>query len=720
MIALPDISQIKARWQAGEWDSADDVLQAYPELGQNKASLLEVAYEEYVRASERGQKIDVARLCDRFRVCRTSLWRRIEVDRLLGQQPGLRRLPEDRPAKNERFLDYLLLDKLGEGAMGRVFLAEEVNVSGRHVVLKITAVQTCEADVLARLDEHPHIVPVYHVETDPETEWNAICMPYRGRTTLCQLLDAAYGENTAPPPRFATLLTSLQNDFADDEYRPMEGDTHGIRPAATFVEGIVTIGWQLAWALAHSHEHNVLHLDLKPTNVLLLPNGRTMLFDFNLSLDLLASEGIVGGTLVYSSPEQIEAMTSDTDSPRRLNARSDLFSLGVVLYELLTGEHPFVAWKPDDGYEWLSKDELIAKQRQGAKPLAELRPQLDRRVTMLVDRCLAFEGKDRPKSAREVMSILGEVLGDLHPVPRPWGLRSRVARVGVTLLAACAVLFGLLWFDSAMTPESTLAGLEPGSAEGGVPGTPDEHAGSGLADAASGLPARSDESEAASRFSAGLKHLDLGEYHRAFREFELAQQFAPSDRHTLAMAYTRARAGSHDEALHWYREVESKQTPPTVELLNAIGFSLLQTAQLQAALEYFDRAIEAAPNFSVAYQNRALVEMRRSQNDAHRDMQRATIDFEKALELGPRTPDLLYFAAVAHDLASEGEHRERTFVLLEEALERGLAPGKLANAPWTNELRSSERFRRMLTRPRAETRPEPTITLPVPFERLAS
>ena len=108
------------------------------------------------------------------------------------------------------------------------------------------------------------------------------------------------------------------------------------------VEAVLWIGARLADALVHSHARGILHLDLKPENILLADDGQPMLLDFNLSIDLRDTVSMelarIGGTLPYMSPEQIEAFRG---GKREIDARSDLYSLGVILFELLTKNSPF-------------------------------------------------------------------------------------------------------------------------------------------------------------------------------------------------------------------------------------------------------------------------------------------------------------------------------------------------------------------------------------------
>src|SRR5262249_18374461 len=101
---------------------------------------------------------------------------------------------------------------------------------------------------------------------------------------------------------------------------------------------------RLADGLAHAHERGIVHRDLKPANVLLTDEGQPMLLDFNLAADAndpaFTAAALVGGTLPYMAPEQLRALR-DGPGGRPADARADLYALGLILHELLTGRHPF-------------------------------------------------------------------------------------------------------------------------------------------------------------------------------------------------------------------------------------------------------------------------------------------------------------------------------------------------------------------------------------------
>lgn len=160
----------------------------------------------------------------------------------------------------------------------------------------------------------------------------------------------------------------------------------------------VWITQQIAEGLRHAHERGILHRDLKPANVLLTSDGLPMILDFNLSA-LQPEDVTAGGTLPYMSPEQIEAL----DSRERVDERSDIFSLGVLFFELLTGQRPFA----DSG---LDRPQMIHERRT-----ADVSPRSRHRTVSadtdsIVRRCLAPDASARYQSVDELVEDLGRQL----------------------------------------------------------------------------------------------------------------------------------------------------------------------------------------------------------------------------------------------------------------------------------------------------------------------
>ncbi len=216
-----------------------------------------------------------------------------------------------------RFDRYEILSQLGAGGMGEVYLAADTQL-GRRVAIKFLPPELIadapakkrllrEAQTAAQLD-HPNICSIYEVsEADGRS---FIVMQYVEGETLGQLI--------------------RRQPFA--------------LPAS------LDIAVQVADALAEAHTHHILHRDIKPQNIMLTPRGQVKVLDFGLAkvvrepaiavseaetASRLTESGAIVGTMRYMSPEQVRA--------EPLDARSDLFSFGVVLYEMMSGHHPFAA-----------------------------------------------------------------------------------------------------------------------------------------------------------------------------------------------------------------------------------------------------------------------------------------------------------------------------------------------------------------------------------------
>lgn len=293
--------------------------------------------------------------------------------------------------------------------MGDVYLAEDVTLD-RHVAFKVLPPEladdterrarfTREAKALAALN-HPNIVTVYSVEEAGGVHF--ITMELVKGKTLAEIL-------------------------------PRKG--LGLRK---FFE----IAIPLADALAAAHQQGIAHRDLKPANVMVSEDGRLKVLDFGLArsqfsgrdADALLTrsatqEGRVVGTPGYMSPEQAEGKTVD--------ARSDIFSLGIVFYEMLTGERPFGG---DTAASIVS-----SVLRDTPRPVSALQPAIPRELARLVHRCLAKDPIDRYQSAIDLRHGLEETKQDVdsgdrltsHPASRR-SLRTPLAIFAFGLVALTA------------------------------------------------------------------------------------------------------------------------------------------------------------------------------------------------------------------------------------------------------------------------------------------
>ena len=255
---------------------------------------------------------------------------------------------------------YRLARRLGEGGMGEVFLAWDERL-GRRVAVKRILRDTPrpqdrerfrrEARAAARLS-HPAVVQVYDFVEDATGD--AIVLEYvEGRTLRALLAEGV------PPIGFAVRLAR-----------------------------------EVAEGLSAAHAAGLVHRDLKAENVVVTREGHAKILDFGIAKvpesEALTAQGVVMGTAHAMSPEQARGGEVD--------ARSDLFSLGILLYELLTGTSPF-----------RGSNSLDALQRvisHAPPPVSRLRPEVPRALSELVDRLLAKRPEGRPRSAGEVARTL--------------------------------------------------------------------------------------------------------------------------------------------------------------------------------------------------------------------------------------------------------------------------------------------------------------------------
>ena len=200
----------------------------------------------------------------------------------------------------------------GRGAFGRVFLARQGDLANRLVALKIVCDIRGEPQNLARL-QHTNIVPIYSVHAAPP--FQAICMPYFGGATLDRMIKGADDSAKCPFPE----------SWA----------------GADLVDLAVRLAERLADGLA-AHERGVLHRDLKPANVLVTSDGEPMLLDFNLAADAtaLVPERFMSAGRWHTCRRNCLRLCS-MGGKRSLILRGDIYALGLVIWELLAGRHPF-------------------------------------------------------------------------------------------------------------------------------------------------------------------------------------------------------------------------------------------------------------------------------------------------------------------------------------------------------------------------------------------
>lgn len=332
--------ELARRWAAGERPLAEEFLADDPDLTSRPDAALEIIYEEMCQR-QHAETTDEPRWFERFPAWQPELQTLLACHRLLDGA-GEPRFPE----VGETFGEFLLLAELGRGLHGRVYLARQPALADRPVVLKVTPLAGQEHLSLARL-QHTHIVPLYGAHDDLSLGLRALCMPYFGGATLAQVLERL--RPIAPAKRTGRDLVDALTATAGDQSLgpPVDGPACRYLQRATYVEAVCWLGACLADALSDAHQRDIVHLDLKPSNVLLATDGQPMLLDFHLAQPPIAPGQAdlewLGGTPGYMPPEQqaaLEAIRHGDDMPHHVDGRADIYSLGLLLCESLAGLPP--------------------------------------------------------------------------------------------------------------------------------------------------------------------------------------------------------------------------------------------------------------------------------------------------------------------------------------------------------------------------------------------
>jgi eukaryotic-like serine/threonine-protein kinase len=303
---------------------------------------------------------------------------------------------------------YRIVGVLGEGGMGKVFRARDERLD-REVALKVLPPATRtdetararlvrEARMASSLN-HPHIAHVYEVGEDGGSDFIAM-----------ELVEGHTLRERIPPTGFPT-------------------------------EALFRYGLQVVDAVAHAHEHGLIHRDLKSTNVMVTPEGRVKVLDFGLAKRVgesanalqdvgLTASGIVMGTPNHLSPEVLRGAPAD--------ARSDVWALGVVLYEMASGKLPFRAGTISE----------LADSITG-EPAAPLSGRVPVGIQAVIQRCLAKEPRQRYQSASEVRAAIEAV--EQAIAPRRRGRLAPAAWAGALVVVAIAA--ALAWrFGPSLVP----------------------------------------------------------------------------------------------------------------------------------------------------------------------------------------------------------------------------------------------------------------------------
>jgi eukaryotic-like serine/threonine-protein kinase len=382
LVALNELIKLDMQFRSREgeaWLPLEDYLARWPELAPEGQPPADLVFEEFRIRKMVGADVDTLHYKKRFPGAFPSLTRLVSQDESRRNQAASRPVPLHKFQAGDRLEDFDLLARLGKGAFGTVFLARQ-NSMQRLVALKISSDQGMEHQTLAQLD-HPNIVRVFDSRVLENPPVRLMYMQYIPGGTLNEVVREATslaGKSAERNLDGSKFVAGLDKLLAVRGETATAGSENSRRLKSCNWSAVVSgIGREIANALDFAHRHNVLHRDLKPANVLIDRDGHARLVDFNISfcskLDGAAPGTFFGGSLAYMSPEQLEACSPDHDrSPADLDGRSDIFSLGILLFELVTGDRPF----PDQiepGNWSQTTDALIQARRTGLTPQNEKR-----------------------------------------------------------------------------------------------------------------------------------------------------------------------------------------------------------------------------------------------------------------------------------------------------------------------------------------------------------
>lgn len=393
----------RRRWQKGEPVLLESLLSAHPNLKHQTGPLLDLLYHEILLREEAGEHPCLEEYQQRFPELGRQLQDHFEVHAAL--RTAVQSLLTDRSSVPElrAVPGYEILGLLGRGGMGVVYKARHLSLK-RVVALKMILASSgpherarflLEAEVVAKL-QHPNIVQLFEVGEHAGCPYFA--MEYLDGGSLAEHLRTG-----PPPPRIAARLVEV-----------------------------------LARAVAHAHHEGIIHRDLKPANVLLggLPSHRSAdsgtagiltaedcllsakIVDFGLSTSLvqmsnLTHSGMVLGTPSYMAPEQ-------TQSGSRVGATVDVYALGAILYECLTGQPPFQGKTVLETLDQVRDDDPV--------PPRKLRPTVPRDLETICLKCLQKDPRQRYATASGLAEDLRRFQAGEPVTARGLGAIGRILR----------------------------------------------------------------------------------------------------------------------------------------------------------------------------------------------------------------------------------------------------------------------------------------------------
>ncbi|MDB5390202.1 MAG: prkC 29 [Planctomycetaceae bacterium] len=438
---------LKSRARHGKPIPVDDYVRRLPGDPPDPEAVLDLVYTEYLAREELGEPVEADDYCRRFPAIAETLRDQLSLHAAMNQAGGTNEpnssLEETDPgSKPEHFPQmfgrYRLLSQLGRGGMGTVYLADDTKLD-RRVAIKIPRSDRSLSDIVSvrfareartgALLNHPQLCPVFDVGQIDGVDF--LTMPYIAGGSLADAIKSRTGKND-------------MSAREDQRQQSRAGGREQYQPNKTIPpEEAARLIIQVALALAVAHQAGVVHRDLKPANILLTEGGEPVITDFGLALRAgslstsLTEQGVTLGSVTYMPPEQVHY---DADA---VGPRSDIYSLGAILYELLTGRPPFLG----------NRVEILRKTLiESPVPPSKIKPELDPRLDGICLKALAKKPEDRFSSMTEFANQLSQLLKS-EGLTRRKGFRAATT-VGLVAVIVMSALGLLLWSNSTVKTSS--------------------------------------------------------------------------------------------------------------------------------------------------------------------------------------------------------------------------------------------------------------------------
>ncbi len=322
----------------------------------------------------------------------------------------------------EQLDDFLILQKLGQGAFAHVYLAQQLSMR-RLVALKVSQGTGGESQSLAQLD-HPNIVRVFDQRLIDAPSLHLLYMQFVPGGTLADVVAMSrthHAEHRGRAIGGWMLLRSVDEQLlAAAQVAPDQSATRDWIAASPWSQVVAWMGIQLCRALHEAHSHKIFHRDVKPANVLLSSEGIPKLADFNVSFSDSAEQAghaaSLGGSLGYMSPEHLGAIIDkDPATQATIRESADLYSLAVLLWELWQGQRPFQRGAMQVSWKQAAADQLASRHRPLVQPRYDeqaTHAAAERVLEKMLRRALSVEPSERFGDGAE---MAGRLRLSLHP-----------------------------------------------------------------------------------------------------------------------------------------------------------------------------------------------------------------------------------------------------------------------------------------------------------------